>query len=501
MKKLAALVLALVLCLSIIPMSALADDTVTITVMIDGTVLDQNNGRDAIEKRWEELHPGFDLVFIQPDHSAYYNDMQQRMVSGNYPDVVILSSTYYADFAKNGVLWDMTEAWENSQTKNSGRFTGDNVFEGLKIDGKLYGFAPTRGNGCVTYVKKAWLDAVGMEAPTNYEDYIKMCEAFVNNDPDGNGAADTYAISAAGFIGNEAPFINYLPEFYQDAYPYFVKGDDGVWYDGFLTDTMKAALERLADAYAKGLIDPDTLTNTTANARNKFYDDKFGVFTYWAGTWATNLKTNLEANNKSGELIALPPLEGNPLYFDRVPPVWAITSKCANPQVVFDAFIDTMLDGGDTQMLWTYGVEGTHWSVSADTLYAGTDKETKFEAGQFHMLENLEKAGTAYTKNHIDPMLALATFADGYYDPKVDSVKPEAMAASQLFNENSRLASIVPATDVMSEYNGQLTTLKNEMVANVIMGTKTYDQALADFEAAGGTLFSAAIVESLNALK
>ena len=158
MKKLLAILLCLVLSLPC--MAGAFAENVKITVMIDGTVLDQNNGRDAIEKRWEELHPGFDLEFIQPDHSAYYNDMQQRMVSGNYPDVVILSSTYYADFAKNGVLWDMTEAWEKSQTKNSGRFTGDNVFEGLKIDGKLYGFAPTRGNGCVTYVKKAWLDAV-----------------------------------------------------------------------------------------------------------------------------------------------------------------------------------------------------------------------------------------------------------------------------------------------------------------------------------------------------
>ena len=482
MKKLLAILLCLVLSLPC--MAGAFAENVKITVMIDGTVLDQNNGRDAIEKRWEELHPGFDLEFIQPDHSAYYNDMQQRMVSGNYPDVVILSSTYYADFAKNGVLWDMTEAWEKSQTKNSGRFTGDNVFEGLKIDGKLYGFAPTRGNGCVTYVKKAWLDAVGMEAPKTFDEYIAMCEAFVQKDPDGNGKADTYAISAAGFIGNEAPFINYLPEFYQDAYPYFVKGDDGVWYDGFLTDTMKAALQRLADAYAKGLIDPDTLTNTTANARNKFYDDKFGVFTYWAGTWATNLKTNLEANGKDGELVALPPLEGAPLYFDRVPPVWCITSKCANPQVVFDAFIDTMLDGGDTQMLFTYGPEGVYYS---------------FEGG-FHMLENLEKAGTNYTKFHIDPMLALASFAEGYYDPKEESVLPEAKAASALFNENSRLASIVPATEAMTEFNGQLTTLKNEMVANVIMGTKTYDQALEDFKAAGGDLFSTAIVESLNAM-
>ena len=497
MKKLLAILLCLVLSLPC--MAGAFAENVKITVMIDGTVLDQNNGRDAIEKRWEELHPGYDLEFIQPDHSAYYNDMQQRMVSGNYPDVVILSSTYYADFAKNGVLWDMTEAWEKSQTKNSGRFTGDNVFEGLKIDGKLYGFAPTRGNGCVTYVKKAWLNAVDMEAPKTFDEYIAMCEAFVQKDPDGNGKADTYAISAAGFIGNEAPFINYLPEFYQDAYPYFVKGDDGVWYDGFLTDTMKAALQRLADAYAKGLIDPDTLTNTTANARNKFYDDKFGVFTYWAGTWATNLKTNLEAKGLDGTLVALKPLEGLPLYYDRVPPMWCITAKCADPQKVVDAFIDSMLDGGDTQMLWTYGAEGVHWSKSAGTVLAGTEKEKTYEDGQFHMLENLETAGTLYTKNHIDPMLALATFADGYYDPKEDSVKPEAKAASELFNANSRLASIVPATPELSELNGDLTMIKSEIIADIALGSISVEEGYARF-AEEGLELSNEIVESLNAL-
>lgn len=501
MKKLLALMLCLALALPCMAGAFAEGETFKIKMMVDTTVVDQNNGRDAFEARWEELHPGFDLEIIQPDHSAYYEVMQQRMADKkDWPDVLILSSTYYADYASAGFLWDMTEAWENSQTKNSGRFTGDSVFEGLKIDGKLYGFAPTRGNGCVTYIKKAWLDNVGLAAPKTFEEYLAVCDAFVNQDPDKNGEKDTYAISAAGFIGGEAPFINYLPEFYGDAYPFFVQQEDGTWVDGFTQENMKAALERLADAYAKDYIDPATLTNTTAQARNKFYDDKFGIFTYWAGTWATNLKTNLEANNKDGELVALPPLEGNPLYFDRVPPMWCITTACQDPQKVFDAFIDTMLDGGDTQMLWTYGVEGVHWSKSAGTVLAGTEKEKTYEDGQFHMLENLEKAGTLYTKNHIDPMLSLASFAEGYYDPKEESVQPEAKAAAQLFNDNSRLASIVPATEAMNQYNGSLTTLKNELIGRVIQGELTYDAAMEEFVAAGGQDWSDLIVESLNAL-
>ncbi|MBR7040994.1 MAG: extracellular solute-binding protein [Clostridia bacterium] len=492
MKKLITLMLALALCLSLAAVPASAEEPIKIVMMVDNTVINQDNGRDAFEKRWEELNPGYDLEIVQPDHSAYYDVMQQRMSSADWPDVVLLSATYYSDYAASGALWDMTEAWEESKTKNSGRFIGDNIIEGLKIDGKLYGFSPARGNGCVTYIKQAWLDAVGMDAPTTYDEYIAMCEAFVEK-------FGTYAISAAGFVGNEAPFINYLPEFYQDAYPFFIQQEDGSWIDGFTEDNMKDALQRIQDAVAAGLIDKETLTNKTSDARNKFYDEKFGVFTYWAGTWATNLKTNLEANGRDGELVALKPLEDCPLYYDRVPPVWCITTKCANPEKVFDAFIDTMLDGGDCQMLWTYGVEGVHWSKSAGTVLAGTAKEATYEEGQFHMLESMEKAGTLYTKNHIDPMLSLAAFAEGYYDPKEATVQPEAKAASEMFGEYSRMASIVPTTAEMSELNGDLTSIKNEIIADIALGKISVEEGYERF-AEEGLKMSNTIVESLNAL-
>ena len=119
MKKLVALMLALALCLSMVAVSASAEDTIKITIFVDGTIPDQNNGRDQFEARWEELHPGFDLEIIQPDHSAYYDVMQQRMSNPqDWPDILILSSTYYVDYATAGALWDMTDAWVNSKTKN-----------------------------------------------------------------------------------------------------------------------------------------------------------------------------------------------------------------------------------------------------------------------------------------------------------------------------------------------------------------------------------------------
>ena len=109
----------------------------------------------------------------------------------------------------------MTEAYDNSELKE--RITDQSVIDGLKIDGSLYGISPARGNGCITYVKKAWLDNCGLEVPTTYDEYLAMLEAFTTGDPDGNGVdGDTYGVSSAGLIGTEAPYTNYLPEFYQD---------------------------------------------------------------------------------------------------------------------------------------------------------------------------------------------------------------------------------------------------------------------------------------------
>ena len=500
MKRMLSLVLALIMVLSMASMLAQAEDAnkpAKISIMVDGTLVTEPNGRAEFEARWEEL-TGIDLEIIQPDHSSYYEVLSQRVATGNLPDAFLLGSEYYSSYAAAGLLWEMTDAWENSATHNSGRFFGDYAIEGLKMDGKLYGIPMAKGNGCVTYIKKAWLDAVNLDAPTTYEEYLNVLVAFTPEDPDGNGESDTFGVTAAGFIGPEAPWVNYFPEFYQDATPSFYKDEDGVWHDGFVEPEMQAALERMTEAYALGTIDPETLTNTTANCREKFYDDKFGVFTYWAGQWASNLKNNLEIHGKDGELVALEPIEEVGAYIDRVSGCWCISAACENPEGVYDWFIDNMLDGGDVQFLWTYGVEGVHWSRKAETLYAGTSKEVTYTEGQFHFLDNRETPGSQYKKSMLDPALVFATYKEGFEAPT--DVAPENAYSANLFNTHSKSAQLVPGTEAKNEYDGDLLALKKELVANIIMGKISYEEAMEQFEAEGGNVMSQAIVDSLNAI-
>ena len=464
-----------------------------ITMMVDGTVFTKENAQDKFVESWEK-ETGIKLEIIQPDHDAYYDVLGQTFASGakNWPDVVILAPDYYSGYAQEGALWDMTDAWESSELKASGRINNEELMDQLYLNGKLYGFAPARGNGCLTYIKKKWLDNCDLSAPTNYEEYLNMLKAFTEGDPDGNGTkGDTYGVSAAGLIGEEPPYVNYLPEFYQDAYPSFYQKEDGKWVDGFTEDAMKPAITRLQEAYKAGYIDKETLTNGTKDCRNKFYEEKFGAFTYWAGTWATNMKSNLITNEHDGELIPLPPIKEAGKYLERRPPVWSITTSCENPEGVFQYFVETMLDGGPVQKLWSYGVEGTHWSSKAETICGNT-----YEDGQFHMLESLEIPGTQYTKNHIDPMLSNGEFIDG--DPGKDQIAEEAREAQEIFNSNSRLAPMMYSTEEMSQYNGDLVKLKASIVADAVTQGVSVEEGYQRFEKEGGSEWSEKIVDSLN---
>ena len=90
------------------------------------------------------------------------------------------------------------------------------------------------------------------------------------------------------------------------------------------------------------------------------------VFTYWAGTWANTLKTQLATKGLDNELIAIKPIKELGTYVERIAPCWCITTAAKNPEGIFKYFIDTMLDGGDVQTLWEYGAKGTHWDTKAE---------------------------------------------------------------------------------------------------------------------------------------
>mgnify|MGYP000421111926 CR=1 FL=1 len=489
------------------------------TVMVDGTVVKETNGAQEFYKYLGDL-TGLDIKWIRPEHSSYYDSVKNAFASGDIPDVVLLSSDYLANFASNGYLWDMTDAWNQSATKNSGRLIDQaeiiesgNMVAGPDGEKALYGFSPARGNGCCTYIKSSALTAAGYKPEEvasktlTYDEYYKMLK-----DMKAASANQNFVISCSGFVagGNsgtpEAPYTNYLPEFYQNANFTFYYDEAAKEYkDGFAQQDMKDALTRLKTAVDDGILDKASQNQTTSDARNKWNakdaSTASSVFTYWAGTWAYTLKTQLATKGLDNELIAIKPIKELGTYVERIAPCWCITTAAKNPEGIFKYFIDTMLDGGDVQTLWEYGAKGTHWDTKAETVTLAKDDEGKktktYEEGQFHFLPQPESPDKLMSKNHIDPILALAKFQDGKEDPGASAMTETAKANGDFFAENSTVAVPLPMTTALSENITDINTARNYVISQVALGYMTVDEGMNYYKTTVGSLADT-VLKSLN---
>ena len=484
-----------------------------ITMVVDGTLTaNAESGQKEFNDQWdayvsEKLGHAIHLDIQQQDHSGYVDAVGRIFASGSYPDVMIMPASMYAQYINTGILWDMTEAYENADFQS--RMLYPAVNEAVKNvgGGKLYGIAPTYGNGCVTYVKKAWLDNVGIDADSikTFDDYYNMLLAFHNGDPDGNGVeGDTYGVISAGYLGFEAPYTNYLPEFWQDAYPAIYQ-KDGQWIDGFTEDATKAALGRLRQAYVDGAIDPVSLTAGTKDAREKWFGNdqtgSAGVFTYWAGTWYQNLTDSLTKNEVDSEIVEIAPIAEVGAYINREAPVWVIIDDGdgdnSREQAIFDAFFETMLDGGFGQILWTYGAEDVHWTTKAGsyTLNAGTDKEKSKEwaDGEFNLLPSPNDPNTLWKKNHLDPALTICGL-EGDYASYV-STSTLAAEGNTFFTQHMKDAPMSPSSETLTEASGTINDAKNVVISSVIVDGKDIDEAMAEYTATVGEVVDQILAE------
>lgn len=466
-----------------------------ITMVVNGSLLRVEDGQKEFEKAWEkaiEEKMGYpiDLEIQQLDHSGYKDAVGRLFVAGDYPDVILMGADLVSQYATTGVLWDMSEAYDNAEFQS--RINIPAINENAKDEqGRLYRFSPTYGNGCVTYVKQSWLDAVGMklEDIKTFDDYYNMLLAFHNQDPEGNGInGDTYGVVAAGYLNGEAPYINYIPEFWQDAYPAILQGEDGVWYDGFQTEATKEALKRLRKGVEDGAIDPETFTASTKIAREKFFSvdqtGSSGVFTYWAGKWYQTLTDNLVKNGIDSDLVQLEPIEELEAiggYLNREAGGWCIIDDRdgddAREKEIFKIFIETMLDGDTFQTLWTYGVEDVHWSTKAEEFVTnpGTEKEKKYsyEDGEFHMKQMLSDSNSICRGNYIDAALVVSPLTNGY-----DNTTDLAVTGNEFFTSHCVDAPVTPATQGYTDMAGNIHDARMAVISKAIVDGGDVDEAM-----------------------
>jgi putative aldouronate transport system substrate-binding protein len=421
-------------------------------IVVLGTVITMSEEDGAAEFReaYEKL-TGVKLEFIKPAHNQYGERVNLAFASGDLPDIFEPPGAMeYVNFAVNGALHDITDMYYASPIANGAHLY---VADTIKINGKLYAIPSSHGNGCITYIRKDWLDKLGLSMPKTWDEYYDMLVAFRDMDPDGDGRKNTIPFIAAGVT---SPM--YLRDFYpgQDTQPNFYE-KDGTIVEGMYQPELLEGFKRLSNAYKEGLVDQEVVTLTTSAARDKFYTGKVGVFTYWAGQWNRQIQQNTIKNVPEAVVVPMPPIQGAVLV-DR-PASWtmAIPSANKNPQGLFKYYAEVAFDRGEGQLLFHHGVEGVHWARE-NGVYKKLPSRTNPDQLSDHAIWT--------------PYVTMYPWNDPF--PWPDLVKE----STDIFNENAKPSRVIPADENITSIMAELQTAREEISAKIVMGTYTPEEGV-----------------------
>lgn len=428
--------------------------------------LNEENGAEQWFAEFENktgIH--LDHQFIP--NNEYYDKLKLAFASNEVPEVFDLNGANLALYASQGAIYDLTDLLKASDLYDK---VDPAIWDAISINGRIYAIPKEVPSAAVTYVRGDWLERLGMEPPTNYEEFLEMIRRFKNEIPECE-------------IGLTAPGVKSemnLPEFYQGAHYGFTKVD-GVWVDGFAQDNMAEAMQRMQDAYKEGLMDMEIITNTTSTCRDAWYEGKVGVFNYWSGKWGGTLQDRLVANNEGAIAQPIQPIEGADYLFATLSGL-CISSKVSDEKAeqIFKYFLEYMHDGGEGQVLFQSGVEGVHWEQDGNNVKP---------------LPNLADPSAVTTSVWITPWLAISPLE------VTDKNTEKADAVTNSLAITDATASQVPITPVSETLNkitSELELEKADILAKVVMGEMTVEDGMAKYKEVAEELNVEKVLQELN---
>ncbi|MEG2583699.1 MAG: extracellular solute-binding protein, partial [Oscillospiraceae bacterium] len=229
-------------------------------------------------------------------------------------------------------------------------------------DGNIY-FIPFTPDGIVAqgwFVRKDWLDTLGLKEPTSVDEYYNVLKAFRNGDPNGNGKADEIPYFNRNASAGWEESVSSLYIFW-DAYKSWHVRDGKIVY-GPTEPQYKTAIENISKWYSEKLIDPEIYTRGN-KARDILLADNTGGSTHdWFGSTA-QLNDTLKDKNPGLNFVAMAPPSG--VEGTRRAKVqadgWGISSQCKNLEEAIKYFDFWFTEDG--RRLMNFGIEGEEYDM------------------------------------------------------------------------------------------------------------------------------------------
>lgn len=233
---------------------------------------------------------------FQGSGETYNNGISMMIATGQMADIMVVSEEDMYELQEKDMLEDLTDAFENcasSRIKEIYGSYGDHIFDSCTFDGQLMAIPETEiSNGPnLFWVRKDYLDALGLQEPETLEDVMDIAKAFTQQNIGCTQDAPNIGLACStelvGGTGTSSEFVMDLVFAAYEAYPKkWVIGEDGTVRYGSVEPEAKEALQYLQQLYADGIIDRDFLIRTWDDIAGLIAEGRCGAF--FAPWWAPN---------------------------------------------------------------------------------------------------------------------------------------------------------------------------------------------------------------------
>lgn len=516
-----------------------------------------HEGQDIYNNHWlswmeEKLGIKWEIPYVSPDDESNSQKLDLAFASDDLPDVIAYASVgQISKFAQAGKLVALDEYIEKAPAivryyvDNGQEMTQGNFFAPFTVGGKKY--AMPMGNeslevATVNFLQVNILKELNMEMPKTISDLDALLAAYHEKYPEGRGI-----IMDKGMGG-----INVVATAYGAADGAWLENEEGKLEYGTVQPAMRKTLEKMAEYYQKGYIDPEFIVKEGEKANEDLINGN-GLI-YWGPWWCIGSPlTQMWNNLPEYSTESMPFIKGDDGTCSVTKSTWwtscrAVTTKCENVEAVFNLFGDNLdsynrnvqqlrdimkeqydyefkypiteqqepisVQQGDRTLLkydYDESLLGCGWMNDYDTLprfWHGFSGKIVYVANlDFQTLAQAQRTGddsvlTPYAKemltgwNATQPNMA-KTFT-GIYD-----------YWEGLLNENKEGILQVnkfagAATPTMTEKGAYLDKLRQETFSQIIMGTlpiEAFDTYVENWYANGGTQITAEVNEWYEASK
>ena len=344
------------------------------------------------------------------DWTASTSDYDEKMSlcigSNTIPEIMNVNATQYRALLKYDMIQPLDKYFDDYASdalKSYVKSGGEELQKCItNEDGELMAIpapAITAGGINEMWIRQDWLDKLGLEAPRTWDEMVKVAEAFVTQDPDGNGEDDTIGILGPGNsnhindIGDNQFGLDPLFCSFQSYPQYWLQDEDGTVKYGSIQPETKTALEKIQKLYTDKLIDPEMLVRS--NCQETLLSGKVGIFfgPWWSGYTFADATLAGEADWRA----YFTPLSEDGNYYTHMPDPtskYVVVSKsCKNPEAAFkmisylvaneqhwtdDGITSSDMSCADFYPLWN-GYD------NADEIEVSTETLEKYLAGEITM--------------------------------------------------------------------------------------------------------------------